>query len=96
MFRLLRRIQISNMKTSWNFGQAMLKREKVLENYFYETFYVDDFKIGLNEYEDKGHIRYIWCGSRGSLVLADMASLRIGLDPLVSKYYKLNGETLFS
>lgn len=71
-----------------------VEKEKILENGFYETFYVSDLKIGREEFEDKV-ILDIGCGPRGSLEWADMARLRIGLDPLVNEYYKLDGGTLY-
>ncbi|WP_405268753.1 methyltransferase domain-containing protein [Methanobrevibacter sp.] len=60
----------------------------------YEKFYIDDFDLTHEDYEGKS-ILDIGCGPRGSLEWADMASLRVGLDPLVNDYYKLGGGTLF-
>lgn len=60
----------------------------------YEKFYINDFNFTHDDYEGKS-ILDIGCGPRGSLEWADMASLRVGLDPLVNDYYKLGGGTLF-
>ena len=60
----------------------------------YEKFYIDDFDFTHEDYKDKA-ILDIGCGPRGSLEWADMASLRVGLDPLINDYYKLGGGTLF-
>ena len=76
------------------FWAEKVEKEKVLFNGFYEKFYVSDFNLAPEEYRDKA-ILDIGCGPRGSLEWADMAGLRIGLDPLVNEYYKLNGGTLF-
>ena len=76
------------------FWSGKVSQEGILENSFYETFYVSDFGINPEEYDGKA-ILDIGCGPRGSLEWADMAKLRIGLDPLVNEYYKLDGGTLF-
>lgn len=81
-------------KHELEFWSNNVRNEKILENCFYETFYVDDLKINHEEFKDK-IILDIGCGPRGSLEWADMAKLRIGLDPLVNEYYKLDGGTLF-
>ena len=75
------------------FWAGNVEREGILQNSFYETFYVSDFKIDHEDYIGKA-ILDIGCGPRGSLEWADMADLRIGLDPLVNEYYKLDGGTL--
>lgn len=75
------------------FWAGKAEQEGLLENHFYEKFYVSDFNISREDFKDK-RILDIGCGPRGSLEWADMASLRIGLDPLVNEYYKLNGGTL--
>lgn len=76
------------------FWARNVEKEGILQNSFYETFFVSDFEISHDDYKDK-RILDIGCGPRGSLEWADMASLRIGLDPLVNEYYKLGGGTLF-
>jgi ubiquinone/menaquinone biosynthesis C-methylase UbiE len=60
----------------------------------YEKFYVTDLNIDADDFKDK-NILDIGCGPRGSLEWADMSNLRVGLDPLVNEYFKLNGGTLF-
>lgn len=77
-----------------SFWAGKAKKEGTLLNHTYEQFYVSDFDISLEEYEGK-KILDIGCGPRGSLEWADLASLRMGLDPLVNEYYKLDGGTLF-
>ena len=77
-----------------SFWAGKAKKEGTLLNHTYEQFYVSDFGISLEEYDGK-RILDIGCGPRGSLEWADMASLRMGLDPLVNEYYKLDGGTLF-
>ena len=76
------------------YWSEVTENEKVLYNEFYEKFYVSDFELDHEDFKDK-RILDIGCGPRGSLEWADMADLRIGLDPLVNEYYKLNGGTLF-
>lgn len=76
------------------FWAGNVEKEGTLQNSFYETFYTSDFNISPEEYDDKA-ILDIGCGPRGSLEWADGANVRIGLDPLVNEYYKLNGGTLF-
>lgn len=75
-----------------------VKREKTLKQMSggapYEKFYINDFGFTYDDFADK-RILDIGCGPRGSLEWADMASLRVGLDPLVNDYYKLDGGTLF-
>ena len=60
----------------------------------YEKFYINDFNLTYEDYDGKS-ILDIGCGPRGSLEWADMASLRVGLDPLVNDYFRLGGGTLF-
>jgi len=54
----------------------------------YEYFYTAAFGIERDFYSGK-RILDIGCGPRGSLEWADIASERIGLDPLVPNYKKL-------
>lgn len=56
-----------------------------LANEHYKYFYTTAFDLDEEFYNDK-KILDIGCGPRGSLEWADMASERIGLDPLVDKY----------
>lgn len=80
------------------FWSQKVKEEKTLKQISggapYEKFYINDFNLTYEDYEGKS-ILDIGCGPRGSLEWADMASLRVGLDPLVNDYYKLGGGTLF-
>lgn len=68
--------------------------EKTLDNEHYTQFYINYLNFEKYEFVNK-KILDIGCGPRGSLEWADMANLRIGIDPLVNEYYKLNGGTLF-
>ena len=80
------------------FWSGVVAREKTLSStsggVSYSKFYVQDLNIPIDDFKDKC-ILDIGCGPRGSLEWADMASLRVGLDPLINDYYKLNGGTLF-
>ena len=80
------------------FWSGKVKEEQILKQISggapYEKFYINDFNLTYEDYEGKS-ILDIGCGPRGSLEWADMASLRVGLDPLVNDYYKLGGGTLF-
>lgn len=80
------------------FWAGRVKKEKTLKQISggapYERFYIKDFNLSYEDYQDKS-ILDIGCGPRGSLEWADMAALRIGLDPLVNDYFKLGGGTLY-
>lgn len=62
--------------------------EGLLGNAHYEYFYTTHFDIDREFYRGK-RILDIGCGPRGSLEWADMATERVGLDPLVPAYGKL-------
>jgi SAM-dependent methyltransferase len=62
--------------------------EKALQNQHYVHFYTAHFDLTLQQYLDK-RVLDVGCGPRGSLEWADMASIRIGLDPLAHKYAAL-------
>ena len=86
-------------KHELKFWAKKVKMEKTLKNSFggvpyYDKFYVNDLNLAYDDFADK-NILDIGCGPRGSLEWADMANLRVGLDPLINEYYKLNGGTLF-
>lgn len=85
-------------KNELEFWAGRVKTEKTLEStsggITYEKFYVTDLNIDSNDFINK-NILDIGCGPRGSLEWADMAKLRIGLDPLINEYFKLDGGTLF-
>ena len=76
------------------YWSKVTENEKILYNKFYEKYYVSDFELSHEDYKDK-NILDIGCGPRGSLEWAEMANLRVGLDPLVNEYLKLDGGTLF-
>jgi ubiquinone/menaquinone biosynthesis C-methylase UbiE len=61
-----------------------------LTNTHYKFFYTAFFQKDDSFYDSK-IILDIGCGPRGSLEWAENSLLRIGLDPLASKYRKLNG-----
>ncbi|WP_407453051.1 class I SAM-dependent methyltransferase [Methanobrevibacter sp.] len=77
------------------FWAGKVKKEKTLKGRsYYEKFYFNDFNFTHDDYAGK-RILDIGCGPRGSLEWADMADFRVGLDPLINEYFKLNGGTLF-
>lgn len=55
---------------------------------FYRDLFTSDFGLDVSYYLGKNMLD-IGCGPRGSLEWADMASVRIGLDPLAHDYHKL-------
>ena len=63
-------------------------QEKKLTNSHYEYFYTEYFALSKDFYQGK-KILDIGCGPRGSLEWADMAKVRVGLDPLADKYLRL-------
>ena len=63
-------------------------RKKEFNNNYYKDFFTTYFTIDDTFYNNKS-ILDVGCGPRGSLEWADMASERIGLDPLADKYVKL-------
>ena len=85
-------------KHELDFWSGRVEAEKTLKQISggapYEKFYIDDFGFTHEDFEGK-RILDIGCGPRGSLEWADMAELRVGLDPLVNDYYKLGGGTIF-
>lgn len=77
-----------------DFWKGMLEKDNgTFVNSFYTDYYIKHFNFKYEDYKDK-KILDIGCGPSGSLEWADMAKIRIGLDPLIHDYYKLNGGTL--
>ena len=77
------------------FWAKKVKQEKTLRNAsYYDKFYINDLNVDPEDFVGK-NILDIGCGPRGSLEWADMANLRVGLDPLINEYYKLDGGTLY-
>jgi len=62
-----------------------------MSNDHYLHFYTSHFGMEASYYANKV-ILDIGCGPRGSLEWADMASRRIGLDPLAKEYLKLGAK----
>ena len=73
------------------FWKSKLSQEGSLSNDHYVPFYTSYFGLDKSLYNDK-RILDIGCGPRGSLEWADMASERIGLDPLANEYLKLGAD----
>jgi len=69
----------------WKFVKG---EEKELSSNHYSQFFTSHFNLNESYYNGK-KILDIGCGPRGSLEWAEMASERIGLDPLADKYLKL-------
>lgn len=67
------------------------KVEGSLANDHYKYFYTAHFGLDADYYRDKV-ILDIGCGPRGSLEWANMASRRIGLDPLAKEYLRLGAD----
>jgi SAM-dependent methyltransferase len=71
-----------------DFWKSRKQAEGQLGNSHYEYFYTTHFGIDREFYRGK-RILDIGCGPRGSLEWANMATERVGLDPLVPAYRKL-------
>jgi len=61
---------------------------RILSNTHYEPLYTTAFGLTKSDFAGKKALD-IGCGPRGSLEWADVASQRVGLDPLVNDYLKL-------
>ena len=72
----------------FSYWKERRRTEGTLWNDHYQYFYTDHFSLSPNFYSGK-RVLDIGCGPRGSLEWADMASERIGLDPLANRYLKL-------
>jgi ubiquinone/menaquinone biosynthesis C-methylase UbiE len=70
------------------YWSAVKEKETVLHNSWYEYFYTTHFGLTRDDYVGK-KVLDIGCGPRGSLEWADMAAIRIGLDPLAASYQAL-------
>jgi len=70
------------------FWKQRFQAEGILEHAHYEQFYTTTFGLKRDFYEGK-RILDIGCGPRGSLEWANMATERVGLDPLAKEYLKL-------
>lgn len=75
-------------KSEIAYWRRVYRREGQFTNDHYMWFYTSYFGISPADYNDR-HILDIGCGPRGSLEWADMASERVGLDPLVDEYKAL-------
>ena len=65
--------------------------EGTLSNDHYAAFYTSHFGLSAEDYAGK-KVLDIGCGPRGSLEWADMATERIGLDPLAEQYKALGAD----
>ena len=75
-------------KSEVAYWRGVYRREGQLTNDHYTWFYTSYFGLGPADYTDR-RVLDIGCGPRGSLEWADMASERVGLDPLVDEYQAL-------
>jgi ubiquinone/menaquinone biosynthesis C-methylase UbiE len=75
-------------KSEIAYWRGVYRREGQLTNDHYTWFYTSYFDLSPADYSDR-HVLDIGCGPRGSLEWADMASERVGLDPLVDEYRAL-------
>ena len=94
--KVLRMEEIKDYKknSELDFWKGILEKEEgVFVNSFYTDYYIQHFDFKYEDYKDK-KILDIGCGPSGSLEWADNAKTRVGLDPLIHDYYKLNGGTL--
>jgi ubiquinone/menaquinone biosynthesis C-methylase UbiE len=73
------------------YWSAVKQKEAVLHNSWYEYFYTSHFGLTRDDYVGK-KVLDIGCGPRGSLEWADMAAIRIGLDPLAESYRALGAD----
>ncbi len=73
---------------AFNFFKNKRRHEGELRNDHYRRFYTEHFGLDDAFYAGK-KLLDVGCGPRGSLEWADVASQRVGLDPLVDSYRKL-------
>jgi SAM-dependent methyltransferase len=74
-----------------DYWQSRLSDEGLLRNDHYLQTYTLPFDLKPSFYTGK-RILDIGCGPRGSLEWADMATERVGLDPLVPAYLKMGAD----
>jgi ubiquinone/menaquinone biosynthesis C-methylase UbiE len=73
------------------YWEKRVRDEGTLKNDHYQHFYTEFFGLTKEDYRGKS-VLDIGCGPRGSLEWADMASRRVGLDPLADEYLKLGAD----
>ncbi len=73
---------------AFHFFNGKHEKEGTLRHDHYERFHTTHFGLDHAFYAGK-KLLDIGCGPRGSLEWADMASQRVGLDPIVDSYRKL-------
>lgn len=73
------------------YWKSKAAEEGRLGNSHYEAFFTKNIGISPDFYSGK-RVLDIGCGPRGSLEWADMASERVGLDPLANEYLKLGAD----
>ena len=74
------------------YWKIVKSEEKALSSKHYHQFFTTYFNLNNDFYKNK-KILDIGCGPRGSLEWADMATERVGLDPLANEYLKLGART---
>lgn len=95
LVRRLRRLRAVSLEGLTAKGQEELgywsrrrASEKRLRNSWYRYFFIEHF--GLDDAFFRGkRVLDIGCGPRGSLEWAEMAKLRLGIDPLAQRYVPL-------
>jgi 2-polyprenyl-3-methyl-5-hydroxy-6-metoxy-1,4-benzoquinol methylase len=80
--------QFEKHEAELSYWRGRAAAEGTLRNEHYMPLYTDAFGLPTNFYSGK-RVLDIGCGPRGSLEWCDMASERVGLDPLVPQYLKL-------
>lgn len=80
--------QVSKGEAEMRYWRRKKAEQGTLPNEHYAHFYTTHFGLSMDFYKDK-EILDIGCGPCGSLEWADMASERVGLDPLVSEYLQI-------
>ena len=83
-------IRVKRMQELY-YWKSVKEEGKALSSKHYREFFTSNFDLNEEFYINK-KILDIGCGPRGSLEWADMASERIGLDPLADEYLKLGAD----